>query len=819
MLFPPEENEIILVDVAIPVPLRMLFTYKVPLDLNIPVNKGFRVLVPFRSKLIYGITMTEAYTKPAEEVLPKTRELVSYDSKHQVLTPEIGELLEWVVKYYKAPVGEALKLAFPPGILSEKEALFHLSEKGTRLGLQSQDRTILGLIAHEQLSQKEWSIRAKKKIQHRDIRRWESLGFFEVSARGGECESIPHVAAIYLTDLGRTADLSKLGRAAKQKELLKWLRQMPLYASYTELRQAFPSASSLLSSLIKKGFCAKKQIPKYELYRQIKDFIPDSAKTLTEEQERALAAIQDAQRKNEYRAFLIFGVTGSGKTEIYLRAIQNCLDQGKQALFLVPEIGLTPLMQRRIGDRFGERLAILHSAVSMSLRADSWAKILSGKVDVVLGARSSVFAPMPRLGLVIIDEEHDQSYKQNDRVRYHARDLAMVRAKMAKVPIVLGSATPSLESWLNYENGRLCLLTLKTRATNAPLPRVEVIDMREEFKAQRRRPILSRYLENQIQETLQKGHQAMILINRRGYFSFLLCRKCGKTVTCSQCEVSLTFHQTDKRLKCHYCGENQAPPESCPACGEHIIQYFGEGTQQIQELLQKKYPSYVVDRLDRDRTTAKDAHQKILSRFEKRESQVLVGTQIIAKGHDFPNVTLVGIINADQGLRIPDFRSAEASFQLLTQVAGRSGRGQNPGSVVIQTYMPDHYSIVHAAKHDFLGFLEKERRYRKRLFYSPFASMIAVLITHRNQEKAACVSKWVAAEIGKFHEKVSIVVLGPIKAPIGKIKNVFRYQIVLKSSNRRRLHTITDAVIEEAIKQKLIARSSIILDIDPYQFF
>lgn len=814
-------EEIWLVDVAVPVPLRQTFTYKIPSNLSPDsVCAGHRVLVPFRAKLLHGVTMTDAYPGD-DQTSSKTRFLVKYDADQRILAPEIQKLSQWLTRYYRGAVGEVIKMALPPGLLSEKDIIYRLTPEGETHIQRDEDARVLAVLAGKSLGKKDWEVKAQAKIKTTQIRDWEDAGYLQITTKGGERETIPHLTVVQITEQGLAADPETLNRAPKQKALLIWFRERPGdYVTYPELNELFKNGTTLAGQLVKRGLCRKLRVPKHEVERRQSPFEPEEVKVLTQEQEAALEEITAAQGTGSFQAFLLYGVTGGGKTEVYLRAIQNCLEKGRQALFLVPEIGLTPMMQRRIIDRFGERLAILHSAVGAGRRAESWARVLAGKVDVVLGARSGLFAPLPRLGLVIVDEEHDQSYKQNDGVRYHGRDLALVRAQMADAIVVLGSATPSLESWRNHLRGRFKMLTISKRATRARLPAVEIVDLREEFKTARGRPILSRMLDAKMEHQLDKGHQVMILLNRRGYHSFLMCRKCGENVMCSQCEVSLTYH-SDKTLKCHYCGETRPVPKTCPSCASEVamMQFFGEGTQQIQEILEKRFPDFKVDRLDRDRLSKKDAHQQILADFEQNRTQILVGTQMIAKGHDFPNVTLVGIVNADIGLRVPDFRNAELVFQLITQVAGRSGRGDNPGSVVIQTYMPEHYSIVTAAKHDYGAFLEKELRYREHLFYSPFAYMVAILITHQDHERANQASFWMAAQFQHFSEKAGLVVLGPAKAPIGRIKNAWRYQIVLKSADRAALHQLADAVVEEAVKQGRLPRQAIIMDIDPYQFF
>ncbi len=817
------ESEVWLVDVAVPVPLRQSFTYQVPEDLlDAPVRAGHRVLAPFGPRLLHGVTLCDAY--PGQLETRKPRALISYDAGQRVLSPDIQKLLTWIVDYYKGAVGEAVKLVLPPGILNEKEISFRLTKLGAAEIENPATGRILGLLQGKALTKKEWEAKAQAEIRFQDIREWEDRDWVKIVIAGGAEESVPHETVVALTPSGRSPESASLGRAVRQRELLFWLNQRPEeLVPLKELNRVFSGGGALLARLIERGLCEKKRVPKHEIERGRNILEPELIRVLTSEQDRALSEIVQALDQPEYQAFLMFGVTGSGKTEVYLRAIQHCLAQGRQALFLVPEIALTPLMQRRIENRFGDRLAILHSAVGAGKRSESWARVLAGKVDVVLGARSGIFAPLPKLGLIIVDEEHDQSYKQNDGIRYQARDLAMVRGTMSQAVVVLGSATPSLESWRNYERGRCRLLTLKKRATKAALPSVSLVDMRREFQLQKRRPVLSNLLTEHMERTLRQNHQVMILINRRGYHGFLLCRKCGGAVMCSRCEVSLTYHQVDRSLKCHYCGETRPVPERCPNhdCGAAatLMQFFGEGTQQIQDLIQKRFPDVMVDRLDRDRLQRKNAQYEILARFERGETRVLVGTQMIAKGHDFPNVTLVGIVNADTGLRVPDFRGAELVFQLLTQVAGRSGRGKDPGSVVIQTYMPEHYSIAFAAAHDFPSFLERESHYRKHLFYPPFSYMVALLVTHRDEHRAGDVSRWMAVRLGRLQHKAGLEILGPAKAPIGKIKHAFRYQIILKSRQRKALHWAADRVVEEVVREKLLPRQAIIFDIDPYQFF
>lgn len=808
------------VDVAVPVPLRGFFTYLLPAEWSAGEKPqlGTRVLVPFRNRLQHAVVMCEPYPFPADQDARKYRNVISFDP-NPVMAAEIHQLLLWMAKYYKAPPGELVKLVLPPGVLDQKEIVFKFTECGRREAILDPAFHLLNLLPESGLDQKAWELAAQTKIKQADIRRWEADGWLEITYSGSDREAIPHVPCVKLTPLGMGARPESLPRSPKQQECLLFLQQQgdgPVVIS--ALSAQF--STSVISGLEEKGLLVRERVPKHEIESGLTEFEPDEIRTLTPEQSAALGCLEEGLSESRFLSYLMYGVTGAGKTEVYLRAIHSCLEQGRQALFLVPEIALTPLMHKRIRDRFGDRLAILHSAVGAAQRSEAWARVLAGKVDVVLGARSGVFAPLPRLGLVIVDEEHDQSYKQNDGIRYHARDVALVRAKMAGAVAVLGSATPSLESWRNYEQGRYRLLTLKNRATSAKLPTVEIVDMKEEFRRQKRKPIFSGSLLDGLEETLNRGRQAMVLLNRRGFHSFLLCRKCGESMTCESCEVTLTYHKKADRLRCHYCDASSVVPEACPHCQAPaaMMQFFGEGTEQIQGLLQELFPDYTVDRLDRDRLTRKDAHREILEKFEKKETHLLVGTQMIAKGHDFPNVTFVGILNADQGLRIPDFRCAETTFQLITQVAGRSGRGLDHGRVVIQTYMPEHYAVQAAASHNFEKFLQRELRYREAMFYSPFSVMVNILVTHKSEEKAASATEWMAQQLHHLADRKEIDVLGPTKAPIGKIKNAFRFQIVLKAANRAVLHQYADAVVEEAVRRDYLPRTSIILDIDPYQF-
>ncbi len=801
-----------------PVPLFCELSYRVPSQISHDeFGIGYRVQVPFRGKSVWGVIMKGPYLGYQARV----RDLLTVDDSRCWLTPDICELVRWTADYYRAPVGEVVKLAMPPGALESKTSVYRLTASGRQFHQQEGDeldakqlRVLNGSMTREQ-----WQSAAQTNIAASDLRDWEQKGWIELI--GGFKHAIPWVDVVRLTSAGQALAVDSLGRSAKRKRVLTYLQGQPHdWLKIRELNRHVAGGSSVLSALADAGLVEKTQIDEAELDRQ-QNKMQDSLFVMTSEQKIAFEAIEHSIRDSDFSAYLLFGVTGSGKTEVYLNAIERCLKEGRQALFLVPEISLTPMMHRRIQTRFGPRLAILHSAIGKARRAKEWGRVLHGKADVVLGARSAVFAPLPRLGLIIVDEEHDGSYKQNEGVRYHARSLALVRAKQNRVPIVLGSATPALETWQLAQSGKYQMLCLKQRAKQAAvLPKVEIVDMREEFKQQKKRTLFSRSLLARMDSAMQENQQIMILLNRRGFHSFMMCRKCGEALMCHQCEVTLTYHRDSHRLHCHYCDDTSTVPSQCAQCGkdDSVLQFFGEGTQQVESELQRRYGADLVDRLDRDRLNARDTHQTILDRFRRGESRILVGTQMIAKGHDFPLVTVVGILNADIGLRVPDLRAAESTFQLLTQVSGRSGRGELPGHVVVQSYMPDHYSIQFAASHEYTAFAERELRYRDRLFYPPFAHLVQMIVRHKDEQRAREAASWIAQELGHSQEGKKLVVLGPSKAPVAKVKNVFRFQVLVKSDARSWMHELTSRVIDAAVRRKLLNRNEVILDVDPTQF-
>ena len=506
-------------------------------------------------------------------------------------------------------------------------------------------------------------------------------------------------------------------------------------------------------------------------------------------QQAALAAIQERVNAGKFSGMLLHGITGSGKTAIYLAAMRSVLEAGRSAILLVPEIGLTPAVAADLHQLFGEEVAILHSALSDKERAEQWHRIKRGDARMVVGTRSAVFAPVSDLALMIVDEEQDPSYKQEEMPRYHARDVAVMRAKMANAVVVLGSATPSLESYFNAKKNKYTLLELPDRVEKRPLPEVEIIDMRQEFQETGSEQVISRKLAEEIKERLEKKEQVMVLLNRRGYSPVVLCRACGKTLECKNCAIAMTHHKRSRRMECHYCGYTAPVPKACVHCGSEYVYFLGTGSEKLEELLHGMFPQARIGRLDRDTVRGREDFERALNALDEGELDLLVGTQMIAKGHDIHGVTLVGVVGADMALGFPDFRAAERTFQLLTQVAGRAGRGQTPGKVVLQTYFPDHYAVQYAAQHDFAGFYEKELRFRSWMHYPPYSALANVLVRSNKLDEAL---RW-SGILGKWFEKTrheGIRVLGPAAAPILRLKQDYRYHFVVKSASREKLNAL-----------------------------
>ncbi|HUG43598.1 MAG TPA: primosomal protein N', partial [Acidobacteriota bacterium] len=613
-------------------------------------------------------------------------------------------------------------------------------------------------------------------------------------------------------------ELKDAPQGPRQRIVLEALRGRPLPVAAATVIEEASSSYSQLRSLEAQG---RIRLERIEIQRSPWQRTPLEAPrfNLTREQSEIVEALRKRLGRREFFSYLVHGVTGSGKTEIYLHLIKRALQLGLTSLVLVPEIGLTPQISGRFRSWFGPEVAILHSGLSGGERFDQWRRIRSGESRVVIGTRSAVFAPLERLGLIIVDEEHDSSFKQEELPRYHGRDTAIRRAQMASALVVLGSATPQLETYHRAVAERKAGFgVLKSRILDRPLPDVHIVDLREEFQRRGRESMLSELLQEKIGSRLQRGEQTMVLLNRRGYASSVFCRACGHTEACRNCSISLTYHRTADRLSCHYCGYARSVPKVCSECGREFIFFAGQGTEKLEEHLAGIFPNARLERLDRDRVRRKGSHERILHRFAAGQIDVLVGTQMISKGHDFPGVTLVGVLGADQSLRFADFRAAEKTFQLLTQVAGRAGRGEQPGEVVVETYYPAHYSLKFACRQDYESFYREELPFRRRFRYPPFTALANLILCNRQrrkgEERSALLAELLLKARDRFSDSARMRILGPAPAALERLKKEFRLQILVKSTNRKELRQVIVQARDEFL-QTAGESGRVTIDIDP----
>lgn len=847
-------------DVALPVPVDQAFTYAV--NGVVPVI-GARVLVPFSGQRLMGVVIRVHDDAPEDAFEIKPVQQVLDDTA--LLPDELMELARWIAAYYVAPLGEVLRGMLPLGAEVKRHFVYRITDAGRRvlyegaakgasrrskLSAEEQNReyAVLNYLESgeaakmsalrsatgankallEGMVRKKWLTR-EAVAEERDARRLEKVAVLvetETDRRSFDCTGRDGATTGSAQD-----DNSKLSRLRLPKLNENQLAIMAELAAVggrmrvRDLRQTLPAIpDSTMGTLVKRGLVRIEEVAEDFHLGGVASHGKKHAHehALNEAQMEALSTIAAAMAKGGFAPHLLYGVTGSGKTTVYFAAMQRALDAGKSALLLVPEIGLTPAMTGQLVAAFGGEVALLHSQLTPDERAEQWHRIRRGEARVVVGTRSAVFAPMPKLGLIIVDEEHDGSYKQEETPRYHGRDVAVMRAKLNHAVVVLGSATPSLESWANAERGRYVRVEMRQRVADRPLPAVELVDMRAEFRETGQEQIFSRRLIEETQATLERGEQAIILLNRRGYSFVVMCRSCGGKIECENCAISMTYHkavnssdaiaQPGQRLECHYCGYRCGVPKDCPNCGSEHLYFLGAGSQQGEERLQEIFPGARIGRMDRDTVRGRSDMERLLSRLHAGEINLLVGTQMIAKGHDVHGVTLVGVVGADFALGLPDFRSAERVFQLLTQVSGRAGRGELPGKVLVQTYHPDHYAIQFAAKHDYPGFVAKEMQYRRWMHYPPYSVLANVLIQSEKLEEA---TGWSAA-LGRWFERTrldKVRVLGPAAAPISRLKRIYRYHFVLKAERRQTLSEALRAMLRFAETQG-IPRRNLIVDVD-----
>lgn len=801
-------------DVAVPVPLDATFTYRIPENSPEPCVGG-RVIVPFREKRLCGI-VTELHDREPQF---QTKRVSQVLDMAPALTPELMQLGRWIAQYYIAPIGEVFRTMLPLSAEFRRVLGYHITEKG-----------IDALHAASTVGS---SRRSQKDPEHQMLEYavLNRLADGEVVREGTLRSATGASRAVLQTllrkkwiaredlsdvrDASRTVQIAVLKTAegklnANQQTIVSYLRNQEGQRASVEALRELDVPRTTLQTLTRRGIV--------ELVEEAASFHLSGMKPrkleflFTPAQKAALEQITTAADERQFLPMLLHGVTGSGKTAVYLSAMQAVLAKGRSAILLVPEIGLTPAMAADLHQIFGDEVAILHSGLSDDERAEQWKHIRNGESHMVVGTRSAVFAPVNDLALIVVDEEHDHSYKQEEMPRYHARDVAVMRAKMCNAAVVLGSATPSLETYYNATQGKYRLLELPERIEKRPLPEVEILDMREEFQRTRKEEVLSRKLVEEIGERLARNEQVMVLLNRRGYSAFVLCRECGESVQCKNCAISMTYHKREHRLLCHYCGYMRPAPKTCPKCGSEFVQYLGTGSEKLEHILHGLFPQARIARLDRDTVHGRDDFERMLTAMHAGEIDLLVGTQMIAKGHDVANVTLVGVVGSEAALSFPDFRAAERTFQLLTQVAGRAGRGDSPGKVVLQTFFPDHYAIQFAAAHDYHGFYEKEIRFRSWMHYPPFNAVSNVLVRSPKLEEALAWSgilgKWFAGT-----KLDGVRVMGPAAASIVRLKTDYRYHFLLKSASRERMNAALRAMLGHAAEQR-IPRNNLVVDVD-----
>jgi primosomal protein N' (replication factor Y) len=826
-------------DVALAVPLDMAFTYAIPPGME-PVVGG-RVLVPFREQRMSGIAVEIHDRAPASKDV-KIKKVIEVLDSSPVLDEQLLKLGQWIASYYLAPLGEVFRTMLPLSAEFKRTITYRIADKGQLAlhlaatagssvrsqrapGDQLLEFRVLDYLAErEGTPMNEASLRTATRVSKTLLagmirKKW--IAREDVSASRDAARTVKVAVLVSAEALSEREVRERAGESARasiakklnenQRTLIDALAAAGGRVPVDALR-GLDIPRTTLSTLARRGLIELIDEPQSFTASRLKPRRSPFEFEFNPPQKDAQNKILAAVSARKFTGMLLHGVTGSGKTAVYLAAMREVLEQGRSSILLVPEIGLTPAMAADLIQVFGDEVAILHSGLSDDERAEQWHRIKRGEARVVVGTRSAVFAPVADLALLVVDEEQDSSYKQEETPRYHARDVAVMRAKMADAVIVLGSATPSLESYYNAKKHKYTLVELPDRVENRPLPEVEILDMRQEFQETGREQVISRKLAEEIRERLDKKEQVMVLLNRRGYSPVALCRACGQALQCKNCAVSMTHHKRENKMECHYCGSIVPVPKKCAECGSEYVYFVGTGSEKLEELLHGMFPQARIGRLDRDTVRGREDFERALNALNEGELDMLVGTQMIAKGHDVHGVTLVGVVGVDTALGLPDFRAAERTFQLLTQVAGRAGRGNSPGKVVLQTYFPDHYAVQFAARHDFAGFYDKELQFRSWMHYPPYSAIANVIVRSEKLDEALA---W-SGELGRWFEKTrheGIRVLGPAAAPITRLKRDYRYHFILKSPSREKMNALLRAMLAEAAARK-IPRTQIVVDVD-----
>lgn len=779
------------------------YDYLIPESLQGAIHVGMRVTVPFGNRTIMGYVLSTAKESKVKGLKP----IQSCLDVQPVLTEELISLGKWLaqetmsffISSFQAMLPQALKASYKKSLhrvdTPSNPTLNALFDGRDNIDFDEIETLIPLKIINEEIKRETvtWEYHVTTKESNKTVTMVKVVGELEAFDR-------------YL------AHLSK--QAKKQYQLTEYFLTMDQDQPLKTVLERNKTTRQTIKKFVEAGLITLNQ---QQVDRN--PYAGDMTKTrplpLQPQQSEALDKIVDSMKKKRPDTYLLHGVTGSGKTEVYLQAIDWAIKQGKEAIVLVPEISLTPMMVERFKRRFGDEVAVLHSALSIGERFDEWRKIQKKTVKVAVGARSAIFAPFENLGIMIIDEEHESTYKQEDHPRYHVRDVAIKRAEYHHCPVVLGTATPTLETFARAKKGVYQLIDMPERINHTAMPHVTIEDMREELH-QGNRTMFSRRLKLAIEKRLQNNEQVVLFLNRRGYSTFVMCRDCGHVVECPSCDISLTYHQRDHRLKCHYCNYSKPMPNVCPHCQSDTIRFFGTGTEKVEEALNETFPEARVIRMDVDTTRKKGAHERLLKQFGQKQADILLGTQMIAKGLDFPDVTLVGVLTADGLLNLPDFRAAEKTFQLLTQVSGRAGRHELTGEVIVQTYTPEHYSVLFAKAYDYHGFFKQEMALRKAYQYPPYYFLTLITVTHEQRLKAEEVTRVIQKLLVK-HLSEEAIILGPSPSPIERIKGRYRFQCMVKYKSEPNLHHVLKKILDHYQKDYQKEKLMIHIDLNPQQ--
>ncbi len=780
-----------------------VFDYRVPAQWEEAVCVGLRVMVPFGQRNTkregYVIALTETTEVPAGKI----KEIVEIlDEGRPILTPPILELAKWMKKEYFCTLNQCLQAVMPAGIRTKSVWYVELTEQTAELSEKEQQVADVlteqgGAAPLRELEQvfgnrTEYILRCLQEKKVVRLRQKTTRSTYKKEKRYVSLTENEEL----LAEVKEKAEKDK--RLAGQLRVLSAISQEESI-SVDELKEKASVTDSPIHTLLQKGVLVEQRRQEKRDVFQLEDYTPTQPFYPTPEQAQALALLREEEQKEGKRPILLHGVTGSGKTEIYMQLIEHVIMEGKQAIVLVPEISLTPQIMERFISRFGKRVSVTHSRLSLGERLDQWRKARDGEISIIIGPRSALFMPFSNLGVIVMDECHESSYISDVTPKYHTREVARKLSELTGALLVMGSATPDIDSYHRAVTGEFLLLQLKERTKGSRLPEVFVTDMRKELE-EGNRSAFGLPLQQAIRENLEKGQQTMLFLNRRGYSTFVSCRKCGEVLTCPSCNVSYTYHASDKALVCHYCGKEVPVPKTCPSCGSHYIRYFGTGTQKIEEETRRLFPEASVLRMDADTTTGKNGHARILELFGKGKADILIGTQMIAKGHDFPNVTLVGILAADLSLNLGTYQAAENCFQLITQAAGRAGRGELPGQVFIQTYQPENHAIRMAAAQDYEGFYQEEILLRQAMEYPPFSHIFSVLITGEMEQEVILAAQRLGAFMNHYAERAGCTVVGPAPAPLPKFRGEFRWQIFAKGTDAERLKAFVLYTVEQTKK-------------------